>query len=323
VVALTVAGCGGGVHDLSAASDPLVVIHGHVDLAALERPNPSSALLATLIWAEVPAVDPTCLAFTDPRLAPACPDPYGVFNGEVETWTPVGPDGGFDLALFQLPAVNVSVGDAATRIAYGSVVVVEDVDGNGQPTLFAPVSGRRGTAPAPQPITPDTIVGASFYDLHANQTRVVFREGGWVADSNFYPLPGCDAPMTGFSILTAPPYSDASPPAGGCVDTGTDTTVEVTPLSAADGLAYLCRSVQIGFGLLDPGDRSPPGNPTLVCLMGSSSTPALPASVLAAVHPGICPWVRSYALSGCNTDPSCTMPEWDLTASPPSWWPCH
>jgi hypothetical protein len=325
VVALAAAGCGGSVHDLSAASDPLVVIHGHVDVAALERPNPSSALIAALIWAEVPALDPTCLAFSEPRIAAACPDPYGVFNGEVGTWSPVGADGRFDLALLQLPAVRVSVGDAVTRIAYGSVVVLEDVDGNGQPTLVAAAVGSdRFDAPAPQPSNPDTIVGASFYDLHANQTRVVFREGGWVPDSNFYPLPGCDAPVTGLSILTAPPYSDATPPAGGCVDTGTDATVEVTPLAAADGLAYLCRSAQIGVGLRSPGDRPPRGSTSgFICLSGTGAPPALPGSVLDVVYPGVCPWLRSYALSGCSTDPSCTMPEWDVTASPPSWWPCR
>lgn len=35
-----------------------------------------------------------------------------------------------------------------------------------------------------------------------------------------------------------------------------------------------------------------------------------------------CPALRHYILRGCRNDPSCEVPEWDLTDHPPAWWPC-
>ena len=203
---------------------PLVVLHGHVEPTTLVRSHPGAALIGALVWAEVASVDPVCLEFDDARIEPACPDPYGVFNGAVEAsrrWTP--------------PAASTSAQPSAdgervrgrrrTRIAYGSLMAVEDVDGNGQPGLLAlPRRRRMFEAPTPQPSkVPDTIVAATFHSLRADQTRVVFREGGFDAVSYFYPLPGCAPPPSGFSILSAPPYATRRRPAGGCVDTTTET----------------------------------------------------------------------------------------------------
>ena len=317
------AGCGGDLHDLGVATQPLVVIHGHVDLAALTRPHPDAPLLGALVWAEVPAVDPTCRLFDDPRIAAACPDPYGVFNGAVEAWTTIAADGSFDLPLFHLPAVRVSVGDAVTRIAYGSLIAIEEVDGDGQPSLLARASGAMFEGSAPQPVVPDTVVAASFYNLRAPQTRIVFREGGYDTASYFYPLPGCAPPPSGFSILSAPAYSDAPPAGGGCVDTTTETVVEVTPLSTTDGHADTCRPAQLGTGLRQAGDRQPRGNPSKLCLTGAGEPPAVPGTVMDALYADPCPWLQSYALTGCAADPACTTAEWNLTSSPPSWWPCH
>jgi hypothetical protein len=306
--ALAAAACGQGVHDLTVASDPLIVLHGHVDVPSLDRKHPDAALLGALIWAEVPGVNPVCVEFAaDDRIKSACPDPAGVFTGEIEVSVPVGADGNFDLPLFHLPMVSVSVGDAATRIAYGSLVVIEDANGDGQPSLVPPPGGDEFDAPSSEPTDPDRIVAATFYSLDADQQRVVFREGAFVPGSYFYPgvPPGCEPP-SGFSIMTAPPQAD--PPT--CNFDQMNPRLELTPLTQAEGLAFMCRAVQKDSTVRQP-DRAPRGSPDNACLG---------PNVIAAVYPGICPWLRSYALAGCQQDPMCISPEWDFRASVPDWW---
>jgi hypothetical protein len=309
-----VAGCGQSVHDLNLPGQPLVVVGGHVDVAGLTRPHPAAPLLGALIWASVPAVNPLCVEISDPQIAPACPDPFGVFTGDIELSAPVDGDGNFDLPLFHLPSANVSVGDNTTRIAYGTLVVVEDVDGDGQLTFVSPPSGDRHDAPAPEPTDPDRIVAATFSNLHADQQRIVFREGGFVTGSFFYPSPGCGTPPPGFSLMTAAPYIDATDAAGPCAETPLDTRLEIPPLSPDEGLALECQAVQAQATVRQPDNDAPPGTWSPVCFG---------TNILAAVYPGICPFLRSYALAGCQQDPMCASPEWNITAAPPSWWPCQ
>src|SRR4051794_7833682 len=75
-LALLLAGCSRGtVHDLSVSSDPLVVLHGHVDTAALQRQHADAPLVAALVWAGVPRINPLCLKYAAAAIQPACPDP--------------------------------------------------------------------------------------------------------------------------------------------------------------------------------------------------------------------------------------------------------
>ena len=316
-----------GVHDLSVASDPLVVVHARVDLGALERKHPEAPLLGALLWAGIPTIDPLCLKFSAPAIAPACPDPYGFFYGAIERAAPVDASGGFDLPLFHLPKASVSVGDEVTRVAYGTLLVVEDVNRDGQLSLPASL-GRRDVQtsnPAPAPDAEvDSIVAASFASLRGDQLRVVFREGGFVADSNFYPMPGCAAPPPGFSLMTVPPYTAAptdattpTPPPSviTCPASPLDTPVVVAPLPRLEGTALLCRGLQRGFRTQEPlPDRPPPSDAVTVCLSHEVLV-QIPQQVT-------CPRLVSYVLKGCREDPFCKTPDWDRSLSPPRWWPC-
>jgi hypothetical protein len=325
VVAALIAATGcGRAHDLSVASDPLLVIHGHVDVAHLTRVDASAPLIGSLVWAGVAAVNPVCLEYTNAQIKPACPDPYGVFAAEIERAAPIDANGDFDLTLFHLPNARVSIGNQSTRIAYGSLLVLEDSNGDGQPTFPGGVRRRDEDDEGPPPVSnPDRIVAASFYSLQAPQKRVVFREGGFVDPSNFYPQ-DCGAPPPGFSILTAPAYTGMPAAAGDCAFDSTDVRVNVdavNPQDPAEGLGLLCRPVQRDATVQQPqGDEGPSGRARKVCL---------DSNVLAAVFSGLCFSLRSYALRGCAqavptaTMSQCSPPEWDLTASPPPWWPCH
>jgi hypothetical protein len=318
-LALLLAGCSrGAVHDLSVSSDPLLVLHGHVDIAHLQRQHPDVPLVAALVWAGVPRINPLCLKYDAAAIQPACPDPYGFFYGDdIGFGAPVAADGSFALPQSALPKVSVSVGDEVTRIAYGTLLVVEDVNRDGQPTLLA-APGRRDGIVAPvdagPPLPePDAIVAATFYSLHAEQQRVVFREGGFVEGSNFYPAPGCGTPPPGFSILHAPAYTGVPAAPGACSYSAAAATVEVPPLPPEAGAAFVCRVIPRGFRYTEPVSNEPPAP--------GAATVCLAHEVLAVVSSGICPRLGAYLLKGCDDDPFCTTP-WDRTNPPPGWWPC-
>ena len=323
VAAAAACGCS-SVHDANVPGDPLLVVHGHVDTTALVRTNPNAPLIGALVWATVPAVNPVCVRFpNDPTIQGACPDPQGVFLGEIEVTAPIAPDGSFDLDLFHLPAFSNSVGDSINRVAYGSILVAEDVNGDGNLDLIQKPSGDRG-GPGMENANPDRIVAASFSSLNAHQERLVFLEGAFIppcltadmmppACSYYYPSTCIDpaAIYRNFSVMT-------TDPGGACADVPLpdDTAViEAAPLaSAADGLALNCRSIQGSDVTVHapPADGdAPPGSPPLAC-------PA--PKIVAAVYQQTCSWLRAYALSGCAQDPLCASPEWTTTTAPP-WWP--
>jgi hypothetical protein len=324
VVAVAALGCSGSVHDRSVGAAPLLVLHGHVDLAALERPHPDAPLLGVLVWAALPVVNPVCLQFDLPELREVCPDPYGVYLRQIQIAAPVSADGSFSLALEALPAASNSVGNEVTRITYGSLVVVEDVNRDGLATLPIGIFGLK--LGAQRGAVLDVIVAATFHTLRAPQARIVLREGGFVTDSHFYPAPGCPTPPSGFSILVAPPHPVAGGPAGDCAIRAADTTVEVPPLAVSQGQVLACRgwSPAASFGEIPEQDpsyvihRAQAGGPRPVMVRPI----CLNHEIQAIVVPDICPVLVVSALRGCATDPLCPQPEWDDTAMPPPGWPC-
>jgi hypothetical protein len=296
-------------------SVPLLVVRGHVDVAALERANPGAPLLGALVWTGLPAVNPICLRFDLPELRAACPDPYGVFLGQLARIAPVAADGSFALEIDELPQPLFSVGDAVTRITYGSVLVFEDGNGDGRLSLVVPREGPKA-GPGGE-LGPDVTVAASFHSLQAPQERVVLREGGFVQSSHFYPAPGCPAPPPGFSLLRAPPYADAQPPDGSCQVREIGATVEVPPLAPQAASALACRRLRLGpwqVVRVRAGGPILPEVGTRVCL-----SPEL----LAVIFPGACPELVVLALKGCEEDAFCPQPAWDETAAAPAWWPCR
>jgi hypothetical protein len=328
LLVLAVLGCD-RVHDLSVPSVPIVTFHGHVDTTMLTRTAPDAPLIGALVWAAVAAVNPVCLPLPPPpELAADCSDPYGVFIGEIEAGVPVDASGNFDVTLLTLPQVSLSVGDQSTRIAYGSLIVVEDIDGDGQPS-FPPTTlggeGDRLAAPTAT-TTSDRVVAASFWSLEAPQQRIVFREGGFVTPSSFYPACGWtsaddpNVPPPGFSVLTVPAYdiSQPLPPPEGCAVQAPDVPVELTPITVADGLGLICRPVQ----LADATFRRM-RNDTVLAPSGVPPWCSADGTVMAERFEGgrLCPSLRSYTLH-CALDPGCATPGSEVIETPPPWWPC-
>ncbi|MFN7133881.1 MAG: hypothetical protein ACK4N5_17530, partial [Myxococcales bacterium] len=66
-----------------------------------------------------------------------------MFLGDLESVVPLPRDfdGTLSLSLDRLPAARVAVGDTDNRLAYGTLLLVEDVTGDGEAQLVAPRSG--------------------------------------------------------------------------------------------------------------------------------------------------------------------------------------
>jgi len=161
--------------------------------------------------------------------AAGCRDVLGFIPGLVGPSIPLGGDVSSTIELMDLPTGEVLIGTPETgRIAYASVVVFDDRNGNGTLDLRRPVvqgangeghgggggggggpgsegggpgsGGDPGTAPAGKG---DFVYGASLLTMAAPNTRVAFREGGFdpITVAYFYPMFGCAPPPLGFSLI--------------------------------------------------------------------------------------------------------------------------
>jgi hypothetical protein len=178
--------------------------------------------------------------------------------------------------------------------------------------------------------------------------RVAYREGGFNANIAFYPRNGCDPPPVRFSILSAGGFSQsdallaflqgqlpAEDPAT-CGVATLDQAVVTIPLQApTTELTELSCTVNDTGGTTNysqaPATAPTPtpdlSGATWACV-GFPHIPGDDAGVVSgqqlvvATAPDPCQSVTHYTLRGCDNDPGCAAPSWDVTATPPSWWPC-
>ncbi len=309
LTAMVAAGCLGGVDDLGLAAPPLAQVQGRVDLAAVLPLANGAPLRAALVWGAVPNYSLGCLMYrANPELAAACPDPFSFVPGSVESEAEISlaGDGSFQLPIRRLPPAGVAVGDETTRISWGSVIVAADSNGNG---LFDLLDLNTGKGPRHQ--LADRVVAASFQTLEAPQQRVTFREGGYDAQSTFYPALGCAPPPAGFSLL----FTALPGPAQACGSVSLSHWIEPIPVGETQARRLACSSLDT-TRVREP-DQAPnltgAEPPKVLCL---------DAQTLALVYPGECPRITFLPLKGCGGWPLCRNPEWDRTNSLPEWWPC-
>jgi hypothetical protein len=313
LLASFVLGCGSGLSDFRREAEPLGVVRGRVlDVEALLAGADGVPLRATVMWAGVPSFESVCGRFGfDEALAGFCPSPLRFVAGPVQASVEFRPDedGVFDFPLVQLPPASAVVGIAGARIAYGSLVIAADTDGDGVLALEQPGWLRH---PSEEPV-----LAASFHSLAAPQGRLAFREGRFIPELPFYPAPQCPEPPTGFSLLFAPPLLFPGLP---CLASDLDDLLETPLLSPADARAFTCPGWGNAAFMPAPGDGPPfqgEGAPELVCL---------DADHLAYLQKDVpCPEPIGISLYGCwphDHAHDCTTPEWDLREKRPEWWPC-
>ena len=379
---LAVSGCGKLV-GLDTPVTPLARIQVQVtgDLPATARPTPQ--LRVALVWGEQWLPEPFCVAPPEafPPVVPApdgnppsldtvvakgCPDPFRFVPARDAADIPIEPDVTATIDLISLP--NEMVGDLTARIAYASLIVYDDINGNGMLDLHHPPHHQRHEEDY-NPGTPDTrdiVYGASFISMTKPDQRVAYREGAPPgANFAFYPRVGCPDPPPAFSILSASGFSMTSFSAAAkngelpaeddlteCAAATLAETVVTIRLSAppaptgpagdagADGdagaqsgedysLAELaCTDPETsGMTFYQKPDTEPDWTKITFACVGfphlTGDTAAAPSGqqlVIASAPDDPCQSVTHYTLRGCDNDPNCSAPSWDL--APPAWWPC-
>ncbi len=339
---VVVASCGEQVVGFEDRATPLATLR-------VETPGfGGTASHVALVWGGPWLPEAFCLLPPEHAEAAAvieagCPDMFGFVPRRVGRVAPIL-DGAATLEMFTLPEPDVMVGDVTARIAYGSVVVFDDRNGNGTLDLrrgnFNPGDGPPGER--------DVIRGASFVAMTEPDQRVVFREGAYNGATAFYPRAGCPEPPRGFSIAGAGGFSASEALAAAlqgklpeqdpasCTTASMETGVVTVAPRDPGGLAELACIRRVGSGFARY--RRPPdtistfgkklacvGLPDLGVITGESDPGAAGITQLVITGPDTdpCPTVWHYTLRGCDSDATCANPEWDLTASPPSWWPCE
>jgi len=312
-------------------------------------------LHAALVWGLQWLPEPFCLLPPESPeaaavIAAGCRDNFGFVPDRVAADTPITPGVPATLSLYTLPSADLMVGDVTGRIAYASVIVYDDRNGNGVLDLRHPQRQRRGGGDMPDDASgsADVVFGASFVSMTLPDRRVSFLEGNFDQLRNvaFYPRVGCADPPKQFSILSASGFSTAAALASlvtGVLPTETDPSACATatmddtiviPLQDPAGLSQLaCTSNDAGgatYYRVAPAD--PPVPLAIFRTWACASFPHLPGDpprsstgqqlVIASAAQDPCRSTQHYILRGCNNDPLCASPTWDLTANPPSWWPC-
>ena len=224
-------------------------------------------------------------------------------------------------------------------------MLYDDRDGNGTLDL-----GGRGAAATPDDMGPnpnpeddlDIVRGASFVSMTEPDQRVAFREGAFLSDGVLSARSGCGAPLPAFSVLAAGGFNaqdaiaaalrgelPAEDPAS-CLEAQADAApIQITVRPPAEVTEVACteRRVDSSTRYRDPPIDTPDFTNRVAACSGFPDFGSGPSSdqiqlLVSAASDARCRGLTHYVLRGCDNDPSCDMPEWDLTATPPAWWPC-
>ncbi len=349
LVSLALGGCGDLV---GFAGEPPALVTIEIrttgDLAAVQLGSQAPVLQLALLWASPWRPEPLCGLPAESTAAATlivagCRDPLGFVPRRVAGNAPLDADGRAAIALFDLPGGDVAVGDRTSRIAYASLVVYDDRDGDGTLGL-----GRAGQLPgagdgdgdAGMP-PPDVVYAASFVSMTEPDTRLAFREGAFDADAAFYPRRGCEDPPRGYAYLSAGGFSlDEARAAqargelpledrAACRTAMIDAPVELAFRAPAQLRALACEEPRSDSSTQY---REPPAEaPDLTdrasaCValpdFGSGAARGRVQLAVSGRADDACVGLTHYVLRGCAADPLCPRPDWDLTAAPPAWWPC-
>ena len=349
-LAVLAGGCG-NVSGFGGSVPPLAAVHVQVtgDFASVQAPGPAAPkLAAALVWGAQWLTEPLCVVPTSDAqvqalIAAGCRDPFGFVPDRVAVNAPLGPDGTAELDLLDLPAADVMVGGVTARVAYASVVVYDDRDGDGTLTLGR--SSRLGGLDNARPDdtgvqTSDVVYAASFASMTAPDVRLAYREGGFDRTAAFYPRAGCGDPLPRFSIVSAGGFSAMAAVAAelsGQLPPEDPASCQEQPADAPVTLAYRApaplhelacqeRTLDSSIRYREPDAPIDLTRRSAACApvpdFGTGQAAGMIQWVVSGRSDDSCVGLTHYVLRGCSNDPLCQPPEWDITKTPPSWWPC-
>jgi hypothetical protein len=351
LTALVLAACG-KVDGFAGEASPLATVTVQVtgDFEAVRVPGATNERLrVALVWGAQWLPEPFC--FLPPEspeaaavIAAGCRDSFGFVADRVGDEVAVVPGIPVALEIYSLPTADALVGDLTARIAYASLVVYDDRNASEHLEL-----GRaRGVPdideiePLPNPLERDVVYGASFVSMTEPDVRVALREGDYNPRAAFYPRAGCGEPPPGFSVVGAggftPQAAIAATLAGMLPQQDPATCWEADPASTTIPIPFRAVAEVQEVGCVGRradssvryNDPEPAGidldGRTFACAgvpdFGTGETDGIVQLVVATRPEERCKRLSHYLLRGCEDDPACPLPEWDLSATPPAWWPC-
>jgi hypothetical protein len=185
----------------------------------------------------------------------------------------------------------------------------------------------------------DIVYGASFVTMTEPDTRVALREGAYNDQFAFYPRVGCGEPLRGFSIVSAGGFTPAEALASAlvgklpeqdpatCSEQSSDALVSIPLRAASEIMETGCigrradSSVRYRQPPIEPVDLT---NRVAACVkvpdFGEGTD--IMQYVVSSRSDDRCKILTHFVLRGCDEDAACALPEWDITATPPAWWPC-
>ena len=320
------------------------------------------SLRVALVWGQQWLPEPLCLLPPDSDagaavIAAGCPDILGFVPNRAAADAPVAADGTATLELINLPSADVMVGDVTARIAYASIYLYDDRNGNGTLDLWQPPEfDRRNALPVADAGTDpdiDVVYGASFVSMTLPDQRVGFREGAFNATVAFYPRAGCPDPPPLFSILSAGGFTveDALAAAlagelpqedpATCGAATLDEAAVTFPAQAPEPIKQIrCVPAETsGFTRYhQPPEFTPDlANLTWACALlpqipgddagvddGGVDVSGMQQLIIAGPPGAECRNIWHYIPRGCHDDPACPVPQWPNSDGGvlPSWWPC-
>jgi len=346
-LALVLAGCG-DLEGFGGPVPPLATfrVEATGDLDAVRVPGATDEKLhAAMVWGAQWLPEPLCFlpaesAEVQAVIDAGCRDPLGFVPDRIGVIVPLELGVTTELSVFDLPSADVMVGDVTARIAYASILVFDDRNGDGRLELNR---SRNDLDPPDQPpMVRDIVYGASFISMTQPDVRVALREGGYNARAAFYPRSGCGEPAPGFSVLGAGGFSEAeaisSTLAGQlprqdpatCSERTPDEAVISIPVQAPGPISEVRCTGRRGDSSVRY--REPPlempdlTNRVAACAkvpdFGTGDAEGIIQYIVSTRSDDACKQVLHFSLRGCDEDVSCELPEWDITATPPAWWPC-
>ncbi len=352
VLAIALIGACGKLQGFGGDVPALATMHVQTtgDFASVQVAAATDPMLrVALVWGAQWLTEPLCVLPPDPATAQAaitagCRDPFGFVPDRDAVDVELAADGSASLALLDLPAADVLIGDVTARVAYASLVVYDDRDGNGTLTLGQPnrLSGRDPGDPIETGMsTPDLVYAASFVSMTEPDSRLAYREGGFDETAAFYPRSGCGDPPPSFSIVSAGGFTAAAafaaelngklPPEdpATCSEVSVSTVVPLAYRPPAQLHEVACEERVTDSSIRyrePPNDMPDLAGRTVGCStipdFGTGEAAGRMQLVISGRSSDSCMGLTHYVLRGCRNDALCALPAWDITATPPSWWPC-
>ena len=342
-----VAGCG-TLQGIDGPVPPVVTFSIDLTTAHFDPQQYQNPRLA-LVWGMQWLPEPLCILppespQAESAIIAGCRDPFGFVPLRVET--SVAADAtSLVISLYDVPASDVLVGDITARVAYGNFILFDDLDADGtldlaRPNRLGVPSTGSGSEGQPTMLT-DHVITSSFVSMTFPDQRVAYREGAFDETAAFYPRAGCGDPPPAFSIDAASGFTQdaaiASVIAGTlpqetdpsqCVQGAPATTTVAMPIDYAAHGEVACteNNADSSVRYREPTTDAPDFTDRVTACVHLPTFEGPPSPTYELVVSGAstdsCVGLTHYILTGCRTDPNCLCPDWDLAATPPSWWPC-